>query len=60
MPEVQPLTVEVVRHVVFWKSDFLVLTLCLYILYYIGNFMAIQDMNRDIEDIIDEERRSRE
>ena len=60
MPEVQPLTIEIVRHVVFWKSDFLVLTLCLYILYYIGNFMAIQDMNRDIEDIIDEERRSRE
>lgn len=60
VPEVQPRTVEIIRYIVFWKSDFMVLTLCLYILIYIGNFLAIQDMNREIEDVIEKERQSKE
>ena len=56
LPENHSMTIEFFRHIVIWKSDFLVLTLCLYVLTYIGNFMAVQDMNREIEDIIDDER----
>lgn len=56
LPENQAMTIEIFRHIVLWKSDFLVLTLCSYVLTYIGNFMAIQDMNREIEDIIDDKR----
>lgn len=56
LPKNHSMTIEFFRHIVLWKSDFLVLTLCLYVLTYIGNFMAIQDMNREIEDIIDDER----
>lgn len=56
LPENHSMKIEIFRHIVLWKSDFLVLTLCLYVLTYIGNFMAIQDMNREIEDIIDDER----
>ena len=59
LPEHQPKTVELFRYVVFWKSDFLILSLGFYVLSYIGNFMAIQDMNREIEDIIDKERQSK-
>ena len=59
LPEHQPKTVELFRYVVFWKSDFLVLSLGFYVLSYIGNFMAIQGMNREIEDIIDKERQSK-
>lgn len=60
LPDSQSHTIEVVRHVVFWKSDFMVMTLSLCILFYIGNFMAIQDMNREIEDVIDSERQLKE
>lgn len=60
VPEEQPRTIELIRYLVFWKSDFMVLTLCLYILFYIGNFLAIQDMNREIEDRIDKERLSKD
>lgn len=56
LPENHSMTIEFFTHIVIWKSDFLVLTLCLYVLTYIGNFMAVQDMNREIEDIIDDER----
>ena len=56
LPDNHSMTIEFFRHIVIWKSDFLVLTLCLYVLTYIGNFMAVQDMNREIEDIIDDER----
>ena len=56
LPENHSMTIEFFRHIVIWKSDFLVLTLCLYVLTYIGNFIAVQDMNREIEDIIDDER----
>lgn len=56
LPENHSMTIEFFWHIVIWKSDFLVLTLCLYVLTYIGNFMAVQDMNREIEDIIDDER----
>ncbi len=60
LPEHQPKIIELFRYVVFWKSDFLVLSLGFYVLSYIGNFMAIQDMNREIEDIIDNERQSKQ
>ena len=52
-------SMAVFKYLAFVKSDFLVLTLCLYILIYIGNFMAIQDMSREIEDILDCEHQSR-
>lgn len=60
LPEHQPKIVELFCCVGFWKSDFLVLSLGFYVLSYIGNFMAIQDMNREIEDIIDNERQSKQ
>lgn len=60
LPENQPKTMELFRHIVFWKSDFLVLSLGFYVLSYIVNFMAIQDMNREIEDIIDNECQSKQ
>ncbi len=60
LPEHQTKIVELFRYVVFWKSDFLVLSLGFYVLSYIGNFTAIQDMNREIEDIIDNECQSKQ
>lgn len=60
LPEHQTKIIELFRYVVFWKSDFLVLSLGFYVLSYIGNFTAIQDMNREIEDIIDNECQSKQ
>lgn len=44
------------KYIELRNSDFLVLSLVFCILFHIGNFIAIQDMNRSIEDTIEKER----
>lgn len=54
----EPDTLTIYKWVAIRKTDFITMLSAMGIIYYVVNFVTTQSMNREIEDIIDEERSS--